>query len=192
MHLTPREQERLTLFSAAGLARRRLARGALLGATEAVALVCDEILEAAWDGTPLEAVVELARDVVPRERLLPGVAEAVPAIQVEALFPHGSSLVHVDEPFGPADPAGPGGVLVAEGDVELAPGRPRTELRVVNRGRRPVWVSSHFPLEEANAVLEFDRAAARGHRLDVPAGTSVRFDPDEPRTVTAVARGGER
>ncbi|GAT82988.1 hypothetical protein STXM2123_3689 [Streptomyces sp. F-3] len=192
MHLTPREQERLTLFSAAELARRRLARGALLGATEAIALVCDEILEMAWDGTPLETVVERAGDVVPRDRLLPGVAEAVPSIQIEALFPHGSSLVHVPEPFGPAGATGPGAVLVAGGETELAPGRPRITLDITNRGPREIWVSSHFPLEETNTALDFDREAARGHRLDIPAGTSLRFAPGRTLTVTAVARGGER
>ncbi|PWJ03779.1 urease subunit gamma [Streptomyces sp. NWU49] len=192
MHLTPREQERLTLFSAAELARRRLARGARLGATEAVALVCDEVLEMAWDGVPLETVVERAREVVPRDRVLPGVAGAVPSLQVEALFPHGSTLVHVAEPFGPAGPDAPGAVLSAGGGTELAPGRPRKDLEITNRGARAVWVSSHFPLEEANAALEFDREAARGHRLDVPAGTSERFEPGTTRTVTVVARGGER
>lgn len=192
MHLTPREQERLTLFSAAELARRRLARGARLGATEAVALVCDEVLEMAWDGVPLETVVERAREVVPRDRLLPGVAGTVPSLQVEALFPHGSTLVHVAEPFGPAGPDAPGAVLSTEGGTELAPGRPRKDLEITNRGARAVWVSSHFPLEEANAALEFDREAARGHRLDVPAGTSERFEPGTTRTVTVVARGGER
>jgi urease subunit gamma/beta len=192
MHLTPREQERLLMFSAAELARRRLARGARLGAAEAVALVCDEVLEMAWDGMPLEAVVEQAAGVVPRDRLLPGVAESVPSIQVEALVPHGSSLVHVPEPFGPADPAGPGGVLAADGAAELAPGRPRRILTVTNRGARPVWVSSHFPLEETNDALVFDREAARGHRLDIPAGTSTVFAAGETRSVTVVARGGSR
>lgn len=192
MHLTPREQERLTLFTAAELARRRLARGARLGATEAIALVCDEILEWAWDGVPLADVVERAAGVVPRDQLLPGVAEAAPSIQVEALFPFGSTLVHVAEPFGPADPAGPGGVITAGDDRALAPGRPRTALTVVNRGPRPVWVSSHFPLEEANRALEFDREAARGHRLDIPAGTSLEFEPGATVTVAVVTRGGAR
>ncbi|MET8567085.1 urease subunit gamma [Streptomyces sp. NPDC004783] len=192
MHLTPREQERLTLFSAAELARRRLARGSRLGATEAVALVCDEILEMAWDGIPLETVIERAREVVPRGALLPGVAGTVPALQVEALFPHGSTLVHVDAPFGCAGPGDPGAVLAAEGVRELAPGRPRKELEITNRGARAVWVSSHFPLEEANAALDFDREAARGHRLDLPAGISERFEPGTTRTVTVVTRGGER
>ncbi len=192
MHLTPREHERLTLFSAAELARRRLARGARLGATEAVALVCDEVLEMAWDGVPLETVVERARQVVPRDRLLPGVAGTVPSLQVEALFPHGSTLVHVAEPFGPAGPDDPGAVLAADGETDLAPGRPRKQLQITNHGARAVWVSSHFPLEEANTALDFDREAARGHRLDLPAGTSQKFEAGSTRTVTVVARGADR
>ena len=99
MHLTPREQERLLLAAAADLARRRLARGAPLGATEAVALVCDEVCELAWDGLPLAEVVDRARLVIPPAALLPGVAGLVPVIEVEALFPWGSTLVHVDAPL---------------------------------------------------------------------------------------------
>lgn len=99
MHLTPREHERLLLAAAADLARRRLARGAPLGATEAVALVCDEVCELAWDGVPLPEVIDRARTVVPPAALLPGVAALVPVIEVEALFPWGSTLVHVDAPF---------------------------------------------------------------------------------------------
>ena len=98
MHLTPREQERLLLAAAADLARRRLARGAPLGATEAVALVCDEICELAWDGVALETVIERARVVIPAAALLPGVASLVPVLEVEALFPWGTTLVHVDAP----------------------------------------------------------------------------------------------
>ena len=99
MHLTPRERERLLLAAAADLARRRLARGAPLGATEAVALVCDEICELAWDGVALETVIERARSVIPAAELLPGVASLVPVLEVEALFPWGTTLVHVDRPF---------------------------------------------------------------------------------------------
>jgi urease subunit gamma/beta len=100
VHLTPREHERLLLAAAADLARRRLARGAPLGATEAVALVCDEVCELAWDGVPLDEVIARARAVVPPAALLPGVAGLVPVIEVEALFPWGSTLVHVAAPFG--------------------------------------------------------------------------------------------
>ena len=192
MHLTPREQERLLLFTAAELARRRLTRGARLGATEAIALVCDEVLEMAWDGLPLQEVVRRARSVVAADQVLPGVATAVPSVQVEALFPHGTTLVHVPEPFGPADPTGPGAVLAQDGDVELAPGRLRRTVEVTNRGDRSVWISSHFPLEEVNPAVELDREAVRGFRLDLPAGVSREFPPGSTQVVPVVARGGRR
>jgi urease subunit gamma/beta len=192
VHLTPREQERLLLFTAAELARRRLARGARLGATEAIALVCDEVLEMAWDGVPLPEVVRRAQGVVAADRLLPGVPTAVPSLQVEALFPHGTSLVHVPEPFGPGDPAGPGAVLTENGGIELAPGRVRGTVEVTNRGDRPVWISSHFPLEEVNPALDLDREAVRGFRLDLPAGVSVELAPGSVRELPVVARGGQQ
>ena len=192
MHLTPRGQKRLLLFTAAELARRRLARGARLGATEAIALVCDEVLEMAWDGVPIEDVVRRAQRVVTTDQLVPGVPNTVPSLQVEALFPHGTSLVHVPEPFGPADPTGPGAVLAQDGDVELAPGRPRRTVEVTNRGDRSVWISSHFPLEEVNPAVELDREAVRGFRLDLPAGISREFPPGTTSVVPVVARGGQR
>jgi urease subunit gamma/beta len=192
MHLTPREQERLLLFTAAELARRRLARGARLGATEAIALVCDEVLEMAWDGVPIEDVVRRAQRVVTAGQLVPGVPNTVPSLQVEALFPHGTSLVHVPEPFGPADPTGPGAVLAQDGDIELAPGRLRRTVELTNRSDRQVWISSHFPLEEVNPALELDRDAVRGFRLDLPAGVSLQLPPGATREVPVVARGGRR
>jgi urease subunit beta len=86
----------------------------------------------------------------------------------------------------------PGEILLGSGDVEINAGRSLVELRVVNTGDRPIQVGSHFHFAEANAALDFDRAAAAGHRLAVPAGTSVRFEPGIPRVVTLVALGGRR
>jgi urease subunit beta len=86
----------------------------------------------------------------------------------------------------------PGEILFADGEVEINAGRPVLELRVVNTGDRPVQVGSHFHFPEANAALDFDRAAASGHRLAVPAGTSVRFEPGIPREVALVPLGGRR
>ncbi|HET6876661.1 MAG TPA: urease subunit gamma [Jatrophihabitans sp.] len=194
MHLIPREQERLVLFTAAELARRRLARGARLGATEAVALVCDEILEMAWDGVPLAEIVGRAGKLLTEDQLLPGVAGLVPSVQVEALFPHGTSLVHVPEPFGPADDEAPGAVRTYGGDIELAPGRERRQCLVRNAGHRPVWISSHYPLQELNPALylDIDPEQAPHYRLDLPAGTSVRIEPDEQVEVMLVARRSDR
>jgi len=156
MHLTPREEERLLLAAAADLARRRLARGTRLGATEAVALVCDEICEMAWDGVPLPDIVARARSVVPAAALLPGVPSLVPVLEVEALFPWGSTLVHVDAPFGASDsfPERAGATVTEPGYIELAAGLPRRTVMLRNTGPRDVWISSHFPLDQVNPAIE--------------------------------------
>ena len=86
----------------------------------------------------------------------------------------------------------PGEVLGPDGTIELNAGAPRRELLVMNAGDRPVQVGSHFHFAETNPALEFDRGAARGHRLDVAAGTSVRFEPGIAKTVTLVPYGGDR
>lgn len=86
----------------------------------------------------------------------------------------------------------PGEVVHGDGAVELNPGRARTTLTVVNTGDRPVQVGSHYHFAQANDALEFDREAARGQRLDVPAGTAVRFEPGITREVSLVPLGGRR
>jgi urease subunit gamma/beta len=202
MHLTPREQERLLLAAAADLARRRLARGAPLGATEAVALVCDEICELAWDGVPLETVIERARAMVPAAALLPGVAGLVPVLEVEALFPWGSTLVHVDAPFAnDQNPELERSVASPDTAIELAPGARRRTALLRNTGQRDVWISSHFPLDQVNPAIEIGFAdnaehasvppdrppgPGRGCRLDLPAGEALLLRPGEQRTATVV------
>lgn len=86
----------------------------------------------------------------------------------------------------------PGEVLVGDEPVELNPGRPVTVLRVLNTGDRPIQVGSHFHFASTNSALEFDRDAARGLRLSVPAGTSVRFEPGIAQEVDLVPLGGAR
>jgi urease subunit beta len=86
----------------------------------------------------------------------------------------------------------PGEVLTTDGDLELNAGRPTLTLSVANTGDRPIQVGSHFHFFEANAALSFDRAAARGFRLNIAAGTAVRFEPGQARTVELVALAGER
>jgi urease subunit gamma/beta len=189
MHLTPRERERLLLAAAADLARRRLARGARIGATEAVALVSDEICEMAWDGVPLGDVITRARSVVAPSSLLPGVPGLVPVLEVEALFPWGSTLVHVDAPFGDEDQnlatERAGATLPAQGSVELAAGAPRRSVYLKNTGPRDVWISSHYPLDQVNPAVEVDGAAARC-RLDLPAGEALLLRPGERREAVVV------
>jgi urease subunit beta len=86
----------------------------------------------------------------------------------------------------------PGEIVSGEGHVKLNPGRPRTTITVVNTGDRPVQVGSHYHFAQANDALAFDRDAARGQRLDVPAGTAVRFEPGVTREVSLVPFAGRR
>ena len=86
----------------------------------------------------------------------------------------------------------PGELLPEPGELELNAGRPVTTLSVSNSGDRPVQVGSHFHFAEANAALQFDRAAARGLRLDIPAGTAIRFEPGDSRDVNLIPFAGAR
>ncbi|MYE24397.1 MAG: urease subunit beta [Gammaproteobacteria bacterium] len=86
----------------------------------------------------------------------------------------------------------PGEYLIEEGAIALNEGRPRRELAVANTGDRPVQVGSHYHFAEVNEALAFDRESAHGHRLDIPAGTAVRFEPGQSRTVHLVPIGGGR
>jgi urease subunit beta len=86
----------------------------------------------------------------------------------------------------------PGEMETADGEIELNVGRPAITLVVTNTGDRPVQVGSHYHFAETNAALDFDRAAARGFRLDIAAGTAVRFEPGQRRTITLVALAGDR
>ncbi len=86
----------------------------------------------------------------------------------------------------------PGETITPDGEIELNAGRPIVTVEVANTGDRPIQVGSHYHFFETNAALSFDRAAARGFRLDIPAGTAVRFEPGQTRSVTLVAYAGDR
>ena len=86
----------------------------------------------------------------------------------------------------------PGEILCAEGDITLNPGRPSLTLVVENAGDRPIQVGSHYHFAETNPALRFDRAAARGMRLNIASGTAVRFEPGQQRTVELVGYAGDR
>jgi urease subunit beta len=86
----------------------------------------------------------------------------------------------------------PGEMQIEPGEIELNAGRPTVTLEVANTGDRPVQIGSHYHFYETNAALDFDREQARGMRLDIAAGTAVRFEPGQTRTVQLVAYGGDR
>ena len=182
MMLTPTEQERLTIFTAAELARKHRSLGIRLSHPEAVAYICDELLYGARLGRSLAALragdhAADHRRRHGRRRRDAGGAERRSHVPRWRQDDHRAS----------ADPAGHAGVdagaprtgeiIAADGTLETQhAGRRRVTLRV-NTGDRPVQVGSHYHFFEANAALEFDRAAAFGMRLDVPAGASARFEP---------------
>ncbi|MBX7550671.1 urease subunit gamma [Streptomyces sp. NPDC004232] len=191
MRLTPTERDRLLLFGAAELARARRARGLRLNVPEATALIADTVCEAARDGRRLAEAVEAARSVLGPDDVLPGVADVVTEVMVEAVFDDGSRLAVVSDPIG-------GGSLGDRAPGALVPGPEHAEpeavvrLSVTNTATVPVSVTSHFHFFEANPRLDFDRAAAYGTRLAVPAGSSVRFGPGERVEVGLVPIGGDR
>jgi urease subunit gamma/beta len=215
MHLTPRDIDKLLLHGAGALAQKRLARGLRLNYPEAVALVATQLLELIRDGRSVAELMDLGRRMLGRAQVMSGVPEMLHEVQVEGTFPDGTKLVTVHHPIAldhgdlalalygsflpvpdasvfaaPGPDATPGECLIAPGEVELNAGRPRRSLKVTHRGDRPIQVGSHYPFAETNRALDFDRAAAAGMRLDIPAGTAVRFEPGESKTVTLVATAG--
>jgi urease subunit gamma/beta len=192
MELTPREKDKLLLFTAALLAERRKARGLKLNHPEAVAYISAAILEGARDGRTVAELMSFGATILKAGDVMDGVAELITEVQVEATFPDGTKLVTVHNPIVGAQAAGVGAVLPADGDVTLNADRLTLRLEVSNTGDRPIQVGSHYHFAETNPALTFDRAAARGFRLDIPAGTAVRFEPGQTRTVDLVAFGGSR
>ncbi|MEZ5100248.1 MAG: urease subunit beta [Thermoleophilia bacterium] len=196
MHLSPKEVDRLLLFLAAELARRRRARGLRLNYPEARALIADEVCELARDGRSVAECMDAGARILTTDDVAPGVARLVGTLQVEAMFPDGQKLVTIHDPIRqgtqPVEGVVPGEIVCAEGDVILNEGREARTVTVRNLGDRPVQVGSHYHFFEVNPELEFDRAASFGFRLDIPAGTAVRFEPGEERVVELVAFGGAR
>jgi urease subunit gamma/beta len=197
MLLTPTELERLTIFSAAELARRRRSKGLVLNYPEAVALIADEVLEGAREGRSVAEMMSFGSTLLSTDDVMPGVAEMLPILQVEATFPDGTKLVTIHDPIRPGTRAAnagiePGEIFTEDGEIELSAGRRRETIKVLNTGDRPVQVGSHYHFFETNKALDFERAKAFGMRLDVPAGTAVRFEPGQEKDVSLVQFGGSR
>jgi urease subunit gamma/beta len=187
MRLLPQEQDRLLLFLAAELARKRQARGLRLNQAEATAVIADGICELARDGLRYAAVVEKAYSLLGEDDVLDGVRPLVARIEVEAVFRDGRHLVVVEDPLGPPPPDEPE-------DEPEAPWLDTATARigVTNESAVLIGVTSHMHFFETNPKLNFDRAAAWGLRLAVPARTKIFFAPGETREVALVPIGGAR
>jgi len=185
MRLLPSEEDRLLLFLAGELARRRRERGLQLTQAEAVALIADEVCEAARDGRSYAEVQAFGYTVLGEADVLEGVADAVPRVEVEPLFLDGHRLVVLHDPIradGPPEARAVEPTWVEEG----------VALDVVNEGEVVVGVTSHFHFFETNRVLNFDRSAAWGLRLAIEAGAKVVFPPGETVSVRLVPIAGAR
>jgi urease subunit gamma/beta len=209
--LSPQEIDKLTLHQVGFLAQKRLARGTRLNHPEAVALIATQLLELVRDGRSVAELMDLGKQLLGRRQVMDGVPEMIHDVQVEGTFPDGSKLVTVHHPivrvdgdlalalygsflpvptltrFADAGELVPGAIVAAAGDIELNAGRPTLAIAVTNTGDRPIQVGSHYPFDETNGALAFDRSAVHHMRLDIPAGTAVRFEPGETKTVSLVA-----
>ena len=168
MRLTPTEEDRLRIFSAAELARRALAQGLQLNAPEAIALACDEMHAATRGGASSKNVLRAGRAAVGPDRVLEGVADIAQEIRVEVLLEEGSRLVVIREPFGPRSEDGPGAVRFADGDVLLAPERPRITLTVTNTSERPIRADvplTHFRWTLNKMESQISLVLRRQHRM---------------------------
>ena len=197
MRLTAWEEERLLIFTAAELARRHRERGLLLNPPEAIALICDAMLEAARGDATMEEIEAAGRNAVAANDLVPGVAALVDDVRLEVLVGDGTRLIVLVDPFdsaGSGDPASLPGAIVPDRAPRPDPhaGRERRTLEVRSTSTRVIRVSSHMPFDRVNARLEFDRSKADGFRLDLPAGASERWAPGETKTVSLVRYGGRR
>ncbi|HKY34549.1 MAG TPA: urease subunit gamma [Polyangiaceae bacterium] len=193
MDLLPREKDKLLLFTAALLAERRKARGLKLNYPEAVAYISAAILEGARDGKMVAELMAYGTQLLRPEDVMEGVAELIAEVQVEATFPDGTKLVTVHQPIASSKGLVPGELLpAATPPIAINEGRETVTIEVANTGDRPIQVGSHYHFFETNPSLSFDRGAARGFRLNIPAGTAVRFEPGQTRTVELCAFAGAR
>jgi len=215
MHLGPREIDKLLLHNAGFLAQKRYARGLKLNYVETVALISAQLLEFIREGYSVAELMDRGKQLLGFDDVMPGVSGMLPEVQVEGTFPDGTKLITVHQPISrqTGDPelalygSGltrrngtidvdnlsaeiPGEVICEEGEIELNAGRKTILLTVLNHGDRPVQVGSHYPFFETNPALLFDRARAYGMRLNIAAGTAVRFEPGESKQVELVKIGG--
>jgi urease subunit gamma/beta len=204
MNLTPREKDKLIIFTAALLARQRKDRGVKLNYPESIAYISSAILEGARDGKTVAELMSYGRQLLTTDDVMPGIESMIADIQVEATFPDGTKLVTVHDPIQPLGDAMdvdqqadevliPGEVLINMSDeIELNLNRKRIRILIANHGDRPIQIGSHYHFYETNSALYFDREKTKGFRLNIPSGTAVRFEPGQEREVELVEYAGKK
>lgn len=217
MKLSPREVNKLTLHGAGVLAQKRLARGLRLNHPEAIALIATQVLEFIREGKSVAELMDLGKRMLGRRQVMPGVPYLVESVQVEGTFRDGTKLVTIHEPFSsedgdlalalhgsflPVPPLGafhfymeamyPGKLITEKGEIVINQGRRAVMLTVSNRADRPIQIGSHYHFIETNPYLCFDREKAYGMRLNISAGSAVRFEPGDTKRVTLVSIGGKK
>ena len=187
MKLTPKEQDRLTIFTLAELARKRRARGIKLNYPEAVALICDEVMEEARAGRSFDEVVKHGMQVLTEADVMEGVPELASKIYIEPTFDDGTKLVVLHHPIQKARKDSKDKKLILEPSmtdtITINAGKPTVTLTVTNTSDHPVQITSHMPFWEINQRMHFDREQARGYHLDIPSGGAVRWEAGETKEV---------
>lgn len=193
MFLTNREQEKLMIYTASKLALERKERGLKLNYPEAVALISNFILEGARDGKSVAELMVSATKILTSDDVMPGIASMIGMVQTEATFNDGTKLVTVHNPIPTTkEEFVAGEYLIDEGTIKLNIKNQAITIEVKNDGDRPIQVGSHYHFFEANCALTFNRELAYGKRLDIPSGTSVRFEPGSIKEISLVDFGGKR
>ena len=193
MFLTNREQEKLMLYTASCLAHERKSRGLKLNFPEATVILSSYIIEGARDGKSVAQLMVDATKILKEDEVMDGVASMMHMVQVEATFDDGTKLVTVHNPIPYSKTSMiPGEYIVDEGEIELNANKQIITIEVENKGDRPVQIGSHYHFFEVNSALSFDRNQAYGKRLDIAAGTSVRFEPGSIKSINLIDFGGRR
>jgi urease subunit gamma/beta len=194
VRLTAWEEERLLIFGAAELARRHRAAGLRLNAPEAIAIICDAMLEAARAGRSYADVEAAGLAAVAPDEVIDGVRELVDEVRLEVLVGDGTRLVVLDDPLGHGRPTaadGPGSIVPSRRPSPATTDtRERRRVEVRSESRRTIRVSSHQPFDRVNPRLVFDRSVAAGFHLDLAAGAFETWAPGETREVELVRYGG--
>ncbi|EDO43273.1 predicted protein [Nematostella vectensis] len=220
MKLSPKELEGLLIHQVGFLAQKRLARGLKLNHPESMALIASQTLELIRDGNSVSDAMVKGQRMLGKNQVFPGVAHLVEEVQVEGTFPDGTKLVTIHNPicrpdgdlelalYGSFLPVPsldkfqsassnvvpmPGELVPSTTDaITLNSGRQTVQIKVTSLCDRPIQIGSHYHFIEVNKYLKFDRAAAYGMRLNIAAGTAVRFEPGDVKTVELVEIAGNR